>query len=189
MPRQIDPELEGRIIEAARKLWQKGGEKALNMRAVARMARTNTPAVYRRFRHREDILKALVESYQMELFRMVEGCESLQEVAQGYLEFVLSRPREYQLVMSGLLPRVTKARPTLDLIVHRASEWLGGQPGEYRGLVMALAALVDGTAMFKITGFLPEDNFRLLRDTMTQAVNLMVANANSFRSKKTLQPA
>ena len=52
MPRQIDPEVEGRIIQAARKLWHKGGEKALSMRAVAKAAGTNTPAVYRRFRNR-----------------------------------------------------------------------------------------------------------------------------------------
>jgi len=60
MARRPDPELEERILKAARHLWKKGSGKALTMRAVARAARTNTPAVYRRFPHRDDILRALV---------------------------------------------------------------------------------------------------------------------------------
>src|SRR6266567_46791 len=76
MPRHSDPNLEGRIIGAARKLWHKGGERALSMRAVAKAAGTNTPAVYRRFRTREQILRALVQSYQEELFWLVEPCGS-----------------------------------------------------------------------------------------------------------------
>ena len=64
MPRHIDPDLEGRILEAARKLWRKGGEKSLSMRTIAKLAGTNTPALYRRFRNRDDILRAMVQSYQ-----------------------------------------------------------------------------------------------------------------------------
>ena len=59
MARQPDPDLEDHILNAARKLWKKGAGKALTMRAVARAAGTNTPAVYRRFPRREDILRAL----------------------------------------------------------------------------------------------------------------------------------
>ncbi|PYP82066.1 MAG: TetR/AcrR family transcriptional regulator, partial [Blastocatellia bacterium AA13] len=55
MPRQPDPELEGRILHAADVLWRRGGEQALTMRAVAQAAGTNTPAVYRRFKNREDL--------------------------------------------------------------------------------------------------------------------------------------
>ena len=73
MPRHIDPELETRIMKAARKLWSKGGEKALSMRAIANIADTNTPALYRRFRNREEILRALVESYQGELQQAVSS--------------------------------------------------------------------------------------------------------------------
>lgn len=177
MPRHIDPELEGRIIEAARRLWHKGGEKALSMRAVAKLARTNTPAVYRRFRHREDILKALVESYQMELFRAVEECSSLRQVAECYLDYALSRPREYQLVMSGLLPRVTKARPTLDLAAHKISNWLGGSAEQVKPLVLVLASMLDGAAMFKITGFIGDEGFSVLRPELLRSVELLERNA------------
>ena len=57
IPRQPDPELEARILEAADALWRRGGEKALTMRAVAKAARTNTPAVYRRFKDREHLIR------------------------------------------------------------------------------------------------------------------------------------
>src|SRR6266571_3778489 len=87
MLRHVDPEVEGRILQAAQKLWHKGGEKALSMRAVAKAARTNTPAVYRRFRNREEILRALVTYYQQEFFKVLQPCRSLQEVGQVYLDF------------------------------------------------------------------------------------------------------
>ena len=60
MPRQPDPDLEERILKSAQVLWKKGGEEALTMRAVARAAKTNTPAVYRRFKDREDLLRGLL---------------------------------------------------------------------------------------------------------------------------------
>ena len=41
MPRQPDPNLENRLLNAAQVLWKRGGEKSLTMRAVARAAGTN----------------------------------------------------------------------------------------------------------------------------------------------------
>jgi AcrR family transcriptional regulator len=181
MPRHIDPEVEGRILEAARKLWRKGGEKALSMRAVAKLAGTNTPAVYRRFRTREDILKALVQAYQRDLFEIIQTCASLQEVALRYVDYALSRPREYQLVMSGLLPRMTKERPSLDLAVRQSSKWLGDPSADYRSLVLVLAAMLDGATMMRVTGFLSDENFAVLRPALSKAVDVLAANAANFR--------
>src|ERR1022692_3070050 len=67
VPRRPDPDLEGKILDAAQELWKKGGEKGLTMRAVAKAAGTNTPAVYRRFRNREDILRALLRRIQQDV--------------------------------------------------------------------------------------------------------------------------
>jgi len=67
MPRQPDPDLHERILNAAQKLWKKGAEKTLTMRAVAQAAGTNTPAVYRRFRNRDDILRALLRRIQQDV--------------------------------------------------------------------------------------------------------------------------
>jgi AcrR family transcriptional regulator len=182
MPRRVDPEVEGRILQAARKLWHKGGEKALSMRAIAEAAGTNTPAVYRRFRNREQILRALVASYQRELFTTLEKCQSIAEVVNRYLDFALARPREHQLVMSGLLPRMVKERPNLDLVMQQSSKWLGGRPGDYQGLIFLLAAMVDGAVTYKITGFLSDDHFAVLRSVLFRAVDVIVDNAARIRT-------
>jgi len=190
MSRHIDPEVAERILQAARKLWHKGGEKALSMRAVAKAAGTNTPAVYRRFRNREEILRALVTYYQQEFFKVLQTCRSLQEVGQAYLDFVLGRPREYLLLNSGLIGRVSKARPNLDYVVERTSEWLGGAPGEHTPLVLALWALAHGAAMLKISGSVQEENFPTLRQGFSQAIDILVANEKKLRQKdRPTQPA
>src|SRR5208282_5262375 len=97
MPRQPDPHLEERILNAAHKLWKKGAEKALTMRAVAKAAGTNTPAVYRRFQDREEIVQALMRRMQLEVRDALRPSRSPEEFCQRYLEFALSRPHEYQL--------------------------------------------------------------------------------------------
>ena len=182
MPRHVDPEVEGRIMQAARKLWHKGGEKALNMRAVAQAAGTNTPAVYRRFRNREGILRALVQSYQGELFQALGTCRSLPEMVHCYLDFALSKPREYELIMSGLLARMSKTRPNVDYVAERVSEWLGGSSQEHRPLVFTLAALAHGTAMFNITGTIPEEDFPGVRAVFAAAVKVLVENEGKLRN-------
>ena len=182
MPRHVDPQLEGRILLAARKLWHKGGEKALSMRAVAAAAGTNTPAVYRRFHDREELLRALVESYQQEIFRLVEPCGSLKEVAECYLDFAVSNPREYQLLMSGLLARMSKGRPNLEFIMGRSSEWLGATPEDHRNLVLILWALMHGTAMLKVSGSMLEEDFPRARAAYAAAIDVLVANAAKLRT-------
>src|SRR5271154_2249614 len=97
MPRHPDPNLEGRILNAARKLWKKGAEKTLTMRAVAKAAGTNTPAVYRRFKDRRDILHALLRRLQKDVADVVRPCPSAEEACERFLEFALSHPHEYEL--------------------------------------------------------------------------------------------
>ena len=53
MPRTPDPELESRIIAAALRLLDRGGEDAITMRAVAQEAGTTTPTIYERFPDRD----------------------------------------------------------------------------------------------------------------------------------------
>src|ERR1700737_5182419 len=98
MARHPDPDLEDSILNAARKLWKKGAGKALTMRAVARAAGTNTPAVYRRFRHREDILRALLQRTRQELFQQLEASPSVEVACARYLDYALSHPHKHKLI-------------------------------------------------------------------------------------------
>ena len=184
MPRHIDPELEGRILKAARKLWHKGGETALSMRAVAKAAGTNTPAVYRRFRTREQILRALVQDYQRQLFEQVGSGKSPHEIAEGILDFALGRPREYQLITSGLLARMTKERPAVDFVAHRLAELLGGSPQDHEGLILAVWALVHGTALLQISGTLPKEGHTRARLAFTRALHVLISNEDGLQPVK-----
>ena len=69
MPRQADPQLEQRILDAACRLWSRGGEKALTMRGVAKAAGTTTPTLYERYHDRDDILRAVRFQTRIDLRR------------------------------------------------------------------------------------------------------------------------
>jgi len=181
MPRHVDPDVERRIVLAARKLWHKGGEKSLSMRAVARAAGTNTPAVYRRFRNRADILGALVELYQKELFGALEPCRSLQEMAHCYLQFALRHPKEYALLMSAPTARRIQGRPNLNLAIQRCAEWFGGRPEQYLPLVHAMVSLIHGHAMLEISGYEPWTTVEESQAALDQALNILAANQDKFR--------
>jgi len=177
MPRKPDPHLEERILNAAQELFLKGGEKALSMRTLAKAARTNTPAVYRRFKNRKEILNALVRRIQQDLFAVVDPCASLQEVCQRFVEFMLAHPHEYQLVNSGLFSNVGADRPNLELIKKRCAEWQGGSPEDYTDLVLAGWALSHGTAMLLISKAVPPAYETKLRAVLAETIDLLARNA------------
>ena len=180
MPRPADPKLEHRILNAARKLWHRNGEKALTMRAVAEAAGTNTPAVYRRFRNRDEILLALVQCFQMELFGVLEPCRSMRELAECYFDFALRRPREYELLMSGLLARVRKTRPNFNLLLRRSAEWLGGTPEDYEDLALALFCLAHGAVVHVLNRNVEEDEAHMRR-VLARGVEALLAKEGKVR--------
>jgi AcrR family transcriptional regulator len=151
------------------------------MRAVARVAGTNTPAVYRRFRNRAEILSALVKLYQKELFDALEPCRSLQEMGRCYLEFALRRPREYTLLMSSATTRRIEGRPNLNLALHRCAEWFGGRPEDHVPLVHAIVSLMHGHAMLKISGYEPWADPEQLEAAVERALDTLSASEQKFR--------
>ena len=98
MPRQADPQLEQRILEAASRLRARGGEKALTMRAVAKAAGTTTPTVYERYHDRDDILRALRIQCRVELFSALRASRTLAQACQSYLEFALEHRHAYEVL-------------------------------------------------------------------------------------------
>ena len=181
MARHSDPEVEVRILRAARDLWHEGGEAALSMRAVAKAAGTNTPAVYRRFRTREDILRALVLRYQGQLYKQLVSCQSLTDLARRFLDFALRQPREYELMMSGLLGRMTDERPNIDLLAQRCAEWFGGTARDHQELVLAIVSLAHGTAMLKFSGLFPKTDAKRMQAVFQWSVNTLANNRENLR--------
>src|SRR6202034_1446882 len=87
LPRQADPQLEQRILDAACRLWSRGGEKSLTIRGVAKAAGTTTPTLYERYQDRDDILRAVRIQTRLELFAALRRTRSLAQACQRYLEF------------------------------------------------------------------------------------------------------
>lgn len=183
MPRRPDPQLEERILHAARKLYLKGGEKALSMRTLAEAANTNTPAVYRRFRNRKEILRALLQRTQQDLFAVLQPCGSPQEACQRTFEFILSHTHEYQLVATGIFTKVKEPRLNLEWMKSRCAEWLGGAPENHAGLVLTLWALVHGMATLLASKAIPPDQESDTPAMLAGAVEVLLRNAAALSAR------
>ena len=154
MPRHPDPELENRILCAASRLWARGGEKALTMRAVAQAAGTTTPTVYERYRDRDDILLALRLQTRSELFAALSRTRSLREAFERHLDFALRHSHAYEVLFDavGKPPSLHEPWPTFNLLRERVAKRLGGNPREHTRLMLAIWSLMHGTAMLIIRG-------------------------------------
>lgn len=183
MPRHPDPQLELRILKAAQKLFLRGGEKSLSMRALAKAAHTNTPAVYRRYKSRKQILEALVQRTQQNLFAVLEPCASPQDAYRRLLEFALEHPHEYQL-FNAAFSKVDSARPNFEFMKQRSAEWLGGAPEDHADLVLALWALAHGTASLLISKAVPLVHETNLRSVVDKAADLLVQNASILSARQ-----
>jgi len=154
VPRHPDPALEQRILGAASRLWARGGEKALTMRAVAKAAGTTTPTVYERYRDRDDILRALRLETRRELFAALRQTRTLREACQRHLEFALEHSHAYEVLFDGVgkPPSLHESWPSFNLIRERLAERLGGSPRQHTRLMLAVWSLMHGTAMLIIRG-------------------------------------
>lgn len=154
MPRQADPELEQRILEAASRLRAKGGEKALTMRAVAKAAGTTTPTVYERYRDRDDILRALRFQTRSELFATISKTRTLAQACEVYLEYALQHRHAYEVLYDKFAepPSLHEPWPSFNLLRERLTKRLGGHPRQHTRLMLSLWSLMHGTAMLLIRG-------------------------------------
>lgn len=154
MPRHPDPDLEQRILGAASRMWARGGEKALTMRAVAKAAGTTTPTVYERYRDRNDILRALRLQTRSELFAALSCTRTLGEAFHAHLNFALEHPHAYEGLFDGVArpPSLHEAWPSFNLMRERVAKRLGGNPRQHTRVMLAVWSLMHGTAMLIIRG-------------------------------------
>jgi AcrR family transcriptional regulator len=154
LPRQADPQLEQRILDAACRLWSRGGEAALTMRGVAKAAGTTTPTVYERYHDRDDILRAVRIQTRVELFAVLSRTRTITQACERYLEFALEHPHAYEVLFDGFAqaPSLHEPWPSFNLMRQRLTERLGGTPRERTRLMLSVWSLMHGTAMLMIRG-------------------------------------
>lgn len=191
MPRRPDPDLEGEILDAAQRLWKKKGEKGLTMRAVAQAAGTNTPSVYRRFRDREDILRALLQRIRLEIAAEMEDVATPEEGCGRYLEYALRHPHEYELffqkeyelfysaksMRAGVKPA---GRPVRDIMRRKIAEKLDGSSADRDHVLVALQMLVHGAAMLLIAKTILPKDAEKARSVFTASVKALLGAAEEL---------
>jgi len=194
MPRHPDPDLENRILNAAQVLWKRGGEKTLTMRAMARSAGTNTPAVYRRFKDRSAVVRGLIRRIQEELRVHLQTAKSLEGMAEAYVEYGLKHPHEYDLFYTyarELLPRkgagtlqpIRDSRPNVGMVEMQLAKQFGGSASDHTRLALALWATVHGATSMLLAQAVPEGHEEELRVACRAAVKALLENADKFREK------
>lgn len=191
MPRRPDPDLEGKILDAAQRLWKKKGEKGLTMRAVAKAAGTNTPSVYRRFQNREDILRALLQRIRLEIAAEMEDVASPEEGCGRYLEYALRHPheyelffqKEYELFYSAKSKRAgvkAAGRPVRDIMRRKIAEKLGGSSANHEHVLAALQMLAHGAAMLLIAKTILPKDAEKARSVFTASVKALLGAAEEL---------
>src|SRR5260370_41889305 len=98
MPRKADARLEGRILDAAYRIWSKRGEHALTMRAVALASGTTTPTLYERFSNKDDLLGLLRRRARLNLFAAIKPSRTPAQVCRRVLDFFAAHPNDFRLI-------------------------------------------------------------------------------------------
>lgn len=149
MARTPDEHLKERILDVAQGLLRAQGEKGITLRAVADAAGTTTPTVYKRFPNKSAILLALALRARDRYVKRQSQRKSLRSAAEGYLEWAIQHPHEYQLIYGHNWPKVfaiEMGRPGLDWTQEKLAELHGGNPKDYELLAATLWMLLHGTA-------------------------------------------
>ncbi len=186
MPRQPDPDVEEHILHAADVLWRRGGERALTMRAVAKAAGTNTPAVYRRFKDKQDLLRGLLLRIAERIRQEFAKAETPEEMAEVYVDYALKMPNEYQLfytharLMSppkgrGAARPIRESRPNFAFAEQLLVKRLGGRLEDHTQLALAIWALLHGTSTLLLTKSIPEGHEEELREACRAAVKRLIS--------------
>src|ERR1700726_1977532 len=194
MPRQPDPDLEDRILTAAHALWKRGGEKALTMRGVARAAGTNTPAVYRRFKDRRDLVRALLLRTVGRLRQRFEAGEGVEGMAESYVEEALRMPHEYKLFYTygheliraktdGRMRAIRESRPNFAFLETELAKRLVGSPEDHTLLALPLWATLHGTVRLLLSKSIPEEQEPELHSACRAAVKTLIEGAARFSGK------
>jgi AcrR family transcriptional regulator len=148
MPRKADARLEGRIIDAAYRLWTTRGEHALTMRAVARASATTTPTLYERFSNKEDLLLLLRRRARGNLFAAIKPSRTPAQACRRVLDFFVAHPHDYRLISEDWATAFARKEhmPSFEFLKRRLAAQLGGKPDRHTPLALALVALLHGTA-------------------------------------------
>jgi len=189
MPRKPDVALEGRIVDAAYRIWSQQGEGSLTMRAVARAARTTTPTLYQRFRNKQDLKHFLEERARQKLFDAVHDARLAIDICRYTLKFTSEHRHEYRLLTTDWGSRYAQGLPmrSFEHLKRLLANELGGSPSDQRGLAFQLFAVVHGTAVLRPSDAEQGSTAEALEEACLRACEALLRDAerNYRNSSKT----
>ncbi len=188
MPRKADARLEGRILDAAYRLWRKRGEQALTMRAVALASGTTTPTLYERFSNKGDLLSLLRRRARLHLFAAIKPSRTPAQVCRRVLDFLMIHPNDYRLISEDWAIAFAQKEymPSFEFLKRRLATQLGGRPDQQTPIALALVALLHGTAALLHSVNLHKKISRDFRRACISACEALIhdASAKAARSKR-----
>ena len=148
MPRKPDPALERKIVAAAARLLDRGGEEAITLRAVAKEAGTTTPTIYERFHDRDELIGEVVVLATEEIMAALQPKPSIEGMFEEYLRYCRAHPMRLNLTVGTFGRRYVAGEPmpAFDLLRFRITTQIGVKGRECEDLALAIASLAFGTA-------------------------------------------
>lgn len=185
MPRQPDATLEDRVIAAAVLLWDKGGESAITLRAVAKQAGTTTPSIYHRFRDREALLERLTASVTWELVESFRPLKTIEDIFLAFVDYCEAHPMRVSLMVTTFGARLVtgEATPVQDLVLQKIRIDLGVKGRKAEDLALSIASLAFGTAQGMIAMRKKPERARRLRRTSVGALKVLLSTFSSKAGK------
>jgi AcrR family transcriptional regulator len=176
MPRTPDPGLEGRIVAAALRLLDRGGESAITMRAVAHEAGTTTPTIYERFPNREALLREVANRGTDEVVSALQPLRRVETMALEYLRFSCAHPQRFDLTVETFGSRFVMGEPmpAIDLLKARLTAEIGVNGSKCEDLALAIASLFIGTARGMVAAGSDTHHARELRRASLSALRMLL---------------
>jgi len=164
------------------------------MRAVARAAKTNTPAVYRRFKNRQALVRGILLRIAKRIREHFQEGETLEDMAEAYVEYALKLPNEYRLFYThahelspakgpGRPRPIRESRQNFALVEQLLAKHLGGAPEDHTQLALAIWATLHGTSTLLVSKAIPEGHEEQLRAACRSAIKTLLADARAVATR------
>jgi len=208
-PRQRNPRGQGErlrddIIEAASRLLADPAAPPLTLRAVAREAGVAATSVYLHFDDIQSLILAVAgrrfgELAQLQDDARNQGADPCQRVRAGclaYCEFGLMYQGHYQVMFTNPLPMPADMPPeqfpgwkAFQQLIDAVADCIGAEPGNQQAFLTAqlIFQQLHGIVSLRISR--PRFPWPPLAETVTEAVDRLLAGARHAESQESAVPA
>lgn len=159
-PSRIEPEA---VIQKAREMIEAEGAENLSLNQVAAAFNVQTPSLYRYFKSKADLLRAVNLQTSAMLVTALQGAitetdsdahTQMQAMASGFRVFVYANPRTYALAYSSLAEELRPDPAQLEALVLPLQSVIAQLVGEVNALpaLRGLWALMHGFITLELNG-------------------------------------